>query len=157
MINTPLPAKGFRFSVLFLIATGLAILAQSASAQIYRWTDENGKVIFSDSPPPKGKVETVKGKPTPPSEAPKVAADAKSPGSTGGGAGKTSADQDADEARKKELAEYCRASRFQLGDLEGGLQMYTRDSNGNRILMNAEARAAETAKLKAARDQAKCD
>jgi len=37
---------------------GLVLLAtQPALAQLYKWTDENGKVHFSDKPPPKGKAE----------------------------------------------------------------------------------------------------
>ncbi len=37
---------------------GLALLAtQPALAQLYKWTDDNGKVHFSDKPPPKSKGE----------------------------------------------------------------------------------------------------
>lgn len=45
-----------RFTSCFLL--GLALLAtQSALAQLYKWTDDNGKVHFSDKPPPKSKGE----------------------------------------------------------------------------------------------------
>jgi glutaredoxin len=39
---------------LILIACGLALLATTASAQssVYRWVDKDGKVHFSDTPPP---------------------------------------------------------------------------------------------------------
>jgi hypothetical protein len=43
---------------------GLALLlcAGSASAQMYKWTDANGKTHFTDTPPPpSGKVAAVKG------------------------------------------------------------------------------------------------
>lgn len=36
----------------------LALLPALASAQIYRWVDENGKVHYSDKAPPGVKVET---------------------------------------------------------------------------------------------------
>lgn len=37
-----------------LIAAVLCFAAFSASAQLYRWTDEAGKIHFSDTPPPAG-------------------------------------------------------------------------------------------------------
>lgn len=36
----------------FLLAVCLACLALEAEARLYRWVDENGKVQFSDNPPP---------------------------------------------------------------------------------------------------------
>ena len=51
MINFP------RFICFSLL--GLVLLAvQPALAQLYKWTDENGKVHFSDKPPPKSKGES---------------------------------------------------------------------------------------------------
>jgi hypothetical protein len=40
-----------------LLLCGAGMLAQ---AQVYKWVDENGKVQFSDSPPPNKKAEQVK-------------------------------------------------------------------------------------------------
>jgi hypothetical protein len=34
-------------------------LAGSASAQMYTWTDEQGNIHFSDTPPPKGKTKVI--------------------------------------------------------------------------------------------------
>lgn len=36
----------------FLIGAILSVAAFSAAAQLYRWTDESGKVHFTDTPPP---------------------------------------------------------------------------------------------------------
>ena len=36
---------------------GLVLLGGLAEAKVYKWTDENGKVVFSQSPPP----ENIKG------------------------------------------------------------------------------------------------
>jgi len=49
-------------------ALGCAALAGTASATLYKWTDANGRVVYSDQPPPSGvKNETVLGAPPPPS------------------------------------------------------------------------------------------
>lgn len=43
-----------------LLAFGVALaMAQSASAQVYRWVDDEGKVHFTDQPPPGEDVERV--------------------------------------------------------------------------------------------------
>ena len=43
----------------------LCFLALAAWADVYKWTDENGKVHYSDQPPPSGvkKTETLKAPP----------------------------------------------------------------------------------------------
>ena len=46
------------FSLLFVTST----IAHSA---MYKWTDENGKVVYSQSPPPKGQVTKIKPPPPP--------------------------------------------------------------------------------------------
>src|SRR5688572_21273927 len=38
----------------FLLAAIVITYAATAAAQLYRWTDEKGKVHFSDTPPPPG-------------------------------------------------------------------------------------------------------
>ena len=35
-----------------LVLTALVLLASSAQAQVYRWVDENGRVRYTDTPPP---------------------------------------------------------------------------------------------------------
>ncbi|HEY9103702.1 DUF4124 domain-containing protein [Chitinimonas sp.] len=42
------------------IACLLALLPLLASAEVYKWVDANGKVQYSDQPPPGGKAATVK-------------------------------------------------------------------------------------------------
>jgi hypothetical protein len=50
------------------LAAGCAALAGPASATLYKWTDANGRVVYSDQPPPANvKTETVLGAPPPPS------------------------------------------------------------------------------------------
>jgi len=58
--------------LLFVLAT--ALLLSPVSAEIYKWTDASGRVVFGDRPPEDSSVETVTVQPTqtfrstPPSE-----------------------------------------------------------------------------------------
>ncbi|MEO8756057.1 MAG: glutaredoxin family protein [Casimicrobiaceae bacterium] len=46
---------------LVLLATVLASVACSiASADIYRWTDTEGRIVYSDAPPKQGKAKSVR-------------------------------------------------------------------------------------------------
>ncbi len=46
-------------SVFQMVIVVLLILSDSASGEIYKWTDEQGKVHFTDSPPNKEKAEVL--------------------------------------------------------------------------------------------------
>lgn len=49
-----------------LLAAGCAALAGPASAALYKWTDANGRVVYSDQPPTGNvKTEIVQGAPAP--------------------------------------------------------------------------------------------
>ncbi len=50
---------------------GLVIVGGLAEAKVYRWVDENGKVVYSQTPPPASiQAEEVKVKAPPPATAP---------------------------------------------------------------------------------------
>ncbi|MGF1642878.1 MAG: DUF4124 domain-containing protein [Thiotrichales bacterium] len=42
-----------------LLVVALLLLSCASHAEIYRWTDKNGNVMFSDQPPPGHKVEKL--------------------------------------------------------------------------------------------------
>ncbi len=46
----------------------LALLATAASAETYRWVNEDGVVTYSQTPPPDGPVEKIKTQDTAPSD-----------------------------------------------------------------------------------------
>jgi hypothetical protein len=50
-----------RNSICFTIFCGAAMMlaALNASAVLYKWTDENGRVVYGDQPPPSVKAERV--------------------------------------------------------------------------------------------------
>ena len=53
-------------ALLLAAATALVLTASSAGAALYKWTDANGRVIYSDQPPSGNfKVETISGPPPP--------------------------------------------------------------------------------------------
>ncbi len=55
-----------RATAAVLLAAGALALAGAASAALYKWTDANGRVVYSDQPPPGNvKVETIQGAPPP--------------------------------------------------------------------------------------------
>ncbi|OGT89825.1 MAG: hypothetical protein A2286_13785 [Gammaproteobacteria bacterium RIFOXYA12_FULL_61_12] len=48
-----------------ILALLLALATLGAEAAMYKWTDENGKTVYSQQPPPTGEVERVRTVPTP--------------------------------------------------------------------------------------------
>lgn len=46
-------------SLLWLVACTLALMALPAAAALYKWNDENGRVVYGDTPPPGVKAERV--------------------------------------------------------------------------------------------------
>lgn len=48
----------------FLIALILTALPLHASAKVYQWIDEDGKTVYSQTPPPSGSVREINTSPT---------------------------------------------------------------------------------------------
>lgn len=95
------------------VAIALALcVALPASAQMYKWVDANGKVQYSDKPPP-GNIKTEKLRPPPP--APTPSAPAAGAAGTGGAAGvgdaKGGAPKDAAKSGPRTAAEQEQAFR----------------------------------------------
>jgi glutaredoxin len=44
----------------FVVALCMSALAGNAAAEVYRWVDANGRVVYSDSPPRQAGARTVK-------------------------------------------------------------------------------------------------
>ncbi|MCL2644745.1 MAG: DUF4124 domain-containing protein [Betaproteobacteria bacterium] len=157
----------FRFVALFL---GLAI-ALSASAEIYQWKDKDGKMHFSDRPPPnQPSIQTQKPKQAQqPVTAPaqdeddaeeggdkpkKAVATTPAPAQE-----KSKAEQSDEEARKRRAAaearekaekdadraaQNCERARTQYAALNSGQRISRLTETGERRFLNDEERAAET-------------
>jgi len=140
-------------SVLFRIALlALVCIAAPAQAQLYKWTDANGRVQYSDRKPADGK------------EAKPVRNTVSSVGSQSGGASgsKSLAEQNKEfDKRRQELAEgqqkqqqtaaeqkrnaeNCEAARRNLAALQSGQRIARYDLKGEKSYMDDSQRAAET-------------
>jgi hypothetical protein len=147
-----------------IMATGLA------SAQTYKWTDADGKVHYSDQPPPANAKEQGTVKQLKPSAPPPAAASA--PTEKGAPAAKTPAEQEADfkkrqvEAAEREAAEkqkaaeaeqkrkYCESARAALKNFEIGGRFSTTNAQGERDYLTDAQIAQQTARLKQSVDSA---
>ncbi|MFH1044369.1 MAG: DUF4124 domain-containing protein [Pseudomonadota bacterium] len=151
-----------RLSVAFWLALCVAL---PASAQLYKWVDSNGKVQYSDKPPPSNiKTEKLRA-PAPAASAP-AASEAK--GGTQKDAAKTgpetAAEQEQafrkrqleaakgqeDEAKKqaqaRDKAENCKRAKAALANMQiGGRQMRV-DEKGEHVFLDDQQIAQETAK-----------
>lgn len=147
-----------------LIFVSVLAIAASAHAGITKWVDADGKVHYSDGPPPASaksqKSLNIPNKPaaTPPAE-----------GKTGG-EGKSLAERDlesrkrrveaeeaaAKEAKDKEEAKRkeanCAQARAQLKALQEGQRMSSYNEKGERVFMEDAARPAAIEEAKRAVD-----
>ncbi len=148
-----------------------AFIAPQAGAEIYQWTDANGKKVISDKPPP-GQVNVQKKAPVeaaPQNDGAQPTDDQKpkgEPKASGETKEKSLADRDmefrkrqkeqqekeekakkeADEAAKKK--ENCDNARKQLQILESGRRVAMMNDKGERYFMEDAQRAQEIEKTR---------
>jgi hypothetical protein len=143
---------------LLLLGVMLAVAA-GASAQLYRWVDKDGKVRYTDTPPPAGvKARTLRAPASAGSSAEPEEAAAK-----GAPKGPLTPAQQEQEFRKRQLegqkgrekedqakreAETkqanCASARQALATLESGQRITRTDAQGERAFLEDDARAQET-------------
>ena len=143
------------------VPLALCLLIAPVWADLYKWTDENGKIHYSDQPPLSNvkKPETIK-QPKPAATAPAAAGEGGKPPSA---APKTAAEQemefrkrrleaaeaeakaekDAQEAQEKKRN--CERSKAQLASLENGGRITRSAANGEQIYLNDQEIAKELA------------
>jgi hypothetical protein len=138
-----------------LTALAVSLLAASlggvAQAALYKWTDAQGRVVYSDQPP-SGDVKTEQLRPAPPPANPNAAkelaqrqADFQKRQAE---AAKSAEKADKAQATSEQLAESCANARGQLKQLaESQLAIYRYNAKGEREVMDEDARAKERAKL----------
>ncbi len=121
----------------FVIAS---FVATPACAALYKWTDANGVVVYSDQPPPGNvKVETIAGPPPPanPNAAKELVnkeMDLKKQQATAVETNKKAAQQRAETER---LAGLCRDARAELNTLATDqILLYSINEKGEQVLMN---------------------
>ena len=131
-----------------VIATGLVaavLLGAVAQAKVYKWVDENGKVVFSQTPPPDSiQAEEVKVDAPPPASAPKPAdkAQAAEPVSK-----EVKGNPALDDGLRKE---YCEKGRQNLKVLEeAGPKMGFVTEDGDLVRFSPEEKALKIKEAKA--------
>ncbi len=150
----------------------LLLAAGHAGAQMYKWIDKDGKVRYSDTPPPGAKTSQVRAPASGavPADPAKDAKDAK--GAKGAKKGPlTPAEQEQDyrkrqaeaqkEAAKAEQErgekaakqENCERSREALRTLESGQRMARTDAKGERYFLDDAQIAQEVAKARQSMQQ----
>lgn len=129
------------------LIAGLVILftAGPAGAAIYRYTDANGVVHYTDKPP-SDSAQPITVRTTTPAPDPEVAA-RRTRAAAVSSALDDEARIDADtkakaEHRKKALARECARARDNLANFRNAGGVYTLDKNGDRVFMDAATRSA---------------
>ena len=144
--------KYMKRSVFFLLFLILAIPVQ---AQMYKWTDANGKIQYSDTPPPAGaKSESVKNRSSSVTTSAAPAADAAKAGAAKASRPLTAAEQeqafrkrklDDEEAQKKgrdklaqesQKQENCAIAKNNAVILEAGGRQARVDAKGERYFLD---------------------
>ena len=133
-----------------LLAAGYA--ATSAAA-LYKWTDAQGRIVYSDQPPQGNvKTEQVRGAPPPanPNAAKELAQREADFRKRQADAEKAAAKAGKDSANSADHAESCAQARGQLKQLaESQLAIYRYNEKGEREIMDEDARGRERAKINA--------
>jgi len=171
----------------FGLLLGCLTHADFAAAQMYQWRDTNGRVVFSDTPPPPGTppgniIKAPKGRTAPP-PAPAAAAagadgpakDAAAPGGTAPTGPKSVAERDAEyKKRQADAAEkskkdqeataeaqrregICRGLRNSLASLEGGQRVRKVDDKGEPYFVDDAERAKDISRLRQELTASKCN
>ena len=146
-------------------ALAIFLATATVAAQVFKWIDKDGKVNFSDTPPP---AEAVKG------EAKKMviplagSTPSAAVGATPATTAKSLADRAKESDKKKiELAEKtkkdeaaekdakqneerCKEAKRYIGTLDSGTPIKQSNDAGERVFMSDNERASETARAKAA-------
>ncbi|MBL8514441.1 MAG: DUF4124 domain-containing protein [Betaproteobacteria bacterium] len=153
----------------FFAAAAILLAGATVTAQVYRWVDKDGKVQYSDQPPPSGTSKAD----------PKKVSDAPASGSAPAKAAtpqKSIADQakEFDKRRKEEAKrseeqskkdddakkasdtdkENCKNARAALRDLESGRPLARTSETGESSFLNDEQRGSEIARAKEVAAQA---
>jgi Skp family chaperone for outer membrane proteins len=140
-----------RISTAFALALLAATYAAAATATLYKWTDAQGRVVYSDQPPQANvKTEQLRGAPPPanPNAAKELAQREADFRKRQADAAAASAKAGKAQASDAQRAEGCAQAKGELKQLaESQLAIYRYNEKGEREVMDEDARARERAKL----------
>ncbi len=140
------------------------LMAPALSAEIYRWTDENGVTHFSQTPPPDGQEAEIEDVPDTPAEAAVEGAgidfDGAQSNRAEGPEGTdtlSAAEQKRQEiaerhadarAAREELERLCNQTRSRLARIEPNRRVYYTNDEGETVRMDDEERVTEVEELR---------
>lgn len=140
------------------IALAILLAAGVVAAQVYKWVDKDGKVQFTDTPPPptatkedakKLVIKPAAGAGSGASDTPKSLAERnKDSDKRRADAGAKAKKDDEQRAADGKNEARCQEANSYLRDLESGRPLSHADANGDRTFMSDEERAANIAKAR---------
>ncbi len=149
-----------------LVRAALAIalataLAGHAAAALYKWTDANGRVVYSDQPPPAGSnatAEVLRG--PPPAANPQAVKEmaAKEVEFRKRQSDKAEDAKKADKARAEadKKNDYCAQLRYNARLLASDENVFRLDDKGERVFYEPEARQKELQRVESTLREANC-
>jgi uncharacterized protein DUF4124 len=125
--------------------------ASAALATLYKWTDAQGHVVYSDQPPPPN-IKSEQLRPAPPPANPNAAKELAQRLSDfqkrQADAAKANDKAGKEQANAAQVAQDCASARGELKQLaESQLAIYRYNDKGEREVMDDDARAKERARL----------
>ena len=142
-------------SLAALIAGFLCLCALPAGAALYKWVDANGRVVYSDQPPPASanvKTETLHSPPPPsnPNAAKELAQKQMELNKRQTERNEAAAKADKDKSAKTRRSEECMQANSSLQQLSWGqVVIYRANEKGEQVPMDEAARAKEKARIEA--------
>jgi hypothetical protein len=135
------------------IALAVLLAAATVAAQVYKWVDKDGKVQFSDTPPPDAKTEAKKIDVKPASGSTAAATKSLAEKSKEFDKRKAAEAEKAKKAGEEEKTkaqnqEACETAKAYANDLQSGRPINRSNAQGERSFMSDEERAAELAKAR---------
>ena len=139
-----------------ILVLACALAASTAAlGQLYKWVDKDGKVTYSDQPPPAQQSKQLNlntGVASPPTRS---AIERDKEIEKGRVEAREKAKVASEKERKSEIDQQnCRAARAYLKPVESGVRVSTMDDKGEQVILDDEQIAAERVKAQKAVDEA---
>lgn len=139
-----------------ILVLACALAASTAAfGQLYKWVDKDGKVTYSDQPPPAQQSKQLNlntGVASPPTRS---AIERDKEIEKGRVEAREKAKVASEKERKSEIDQQnCRAARAYLKTVESGVRVSTMDDKGEQVILDDDQIAAERVKAQKAVDEA---
>jgi len=138
-----------------LVLACALVASTAAFGQLYKWVDKDGKVTYSDQPPPAQQSKQLNlntGVASPPARS---ALERDKDIEKGRAEAREKAKVASEKERKSEIdQENCKAARAYLKTVESGVRVSTVDDKGEQVILDDEQIAAERVKAQKAVDEA---